>query len=81
MDRKESDILVNIFEKDKKMRVIVEMPGLDEQDIMLDLVKDLLVISASQGSQDYYKSIRLPRLRENIIGKIYNNGTLEVTLC
>ncbi|MCK4389569.1 MAG: Hsp20/alpha crystallin family protein [Desulfobacterales bacterium] len=80
MDKEERDIAVDIFKAEKKMRVIAELPGLNEKDIRLDLNEDTLTISASRGKRSYYKNVRLPRVCGNIIGKMYNTGILEVTL-
>ncbi len=41
MDREERDILVNIFEKEKKTRVIAELPGVSKEDISLDLNENI----------------------------------------
>jgi len=37
MDKGEIDVPVDIFEKDNKLRVIAELPGVNEKDIRLDL--------------------------------------------
>jgi len=62
------------------MRVIVELPGVNEEDIRLDLNEDTLTISASRANRNYYKNVKLPRPSASMIGKIYNNGILEVIL-
>ncbi len=80
MDKEERPIAVDIFKTEKKMRVVAELPGLNEKDIRLDLNEDTLTISASRGKRSYYKNVRLPRVCRNIIGKMYNTGILEVTL-
>ena len=80
MDELKRNVFVDIFEEKKKMRVIAELPGVDEEDIRLDLNGDTLSMSASRGNQNFYRDVELPRASENIIGKIYNNGILEVTL-
>lgn len=79
-DKGEKEIAVDVFEEEKKIRVIAELPGVNEEDIRLDLNEETLTISASRGNRSYYKSVKLPRACESIIGKIYNNGILEVTL-
>ncbi len=80
MNKSEIDIPVDIFEKEKKMRVIAELPDINEEDIKLDLNEDTLVIFASRGYQRYRKEVKLPRTSENITWKSYNNGILEVIL-
>ena len=80
MNNHERDIHVDIFENRKKLRVIVELPGINEEDLRLDLIEDILAIFASRGNRNYYKDIKLPYVYENIVGKMYNNGILEVTV-
>ena len=80
MNNHERDIHVDIFENGKKIRVIVELPGVNEEDLRLDLSEDILVISASRGNRNYYKDAKLPNAYENIVGRAYNNGILEVIL-
>jgi len=74
------DFHVDIFEKEKKIRVVVELPGVNEEDIVLDLNEDSLVISANGADQSYYKYVELSRSCEGIVGRICSNGILEVTL-
>lgn len=80
MDKGERDVLVDIFEEENKLRVIAELPGVNEKDIKLDLNEDTLIISANWRNKSYHKKVKLPRISENILRKIYNNGILEVTL-
>ena len=80
IDKDQTDAPIDIFENRKKIRVIVELPGVNEEDIRLDLNEDTLTISASRANRNYYKDIRLPRASESVIGKIYNSGILEATL-
>jgi len=80
MDKDERDVLVDIFEEENKLRVIAELPGVNEKDIRLDLNQDVLIISANWRNKSYHKKVKLPRTSDSIIGKIYNNGILEVTL-
>ena len=80
MDKDERDVSVDMFEGNNRLRVIAELPGVNENDIRLDLNQDALIISASRGKLNYRKVVKLPRISENIARKIYNNGILEVTL-
>lgn len=80
MDKGGREIPVDIFEEEKKMRVIAELPGVNEEDIRLVLNQDSLYISASRRNRNYSKGVKLPRASESIIGKVYNNGILEVIL-
>jgi len=81
MSKDKSDFPVDIFEGEKKIRMIAELPGInEEEDIKIDLHEKVLVIFASGKDRNYYKIIKLPHPSENIIGKLYNNGFLEIIL-
>lgn len=80
MDKSQRQLPVDIFDKDKKLRVIAELPGINKEDVRLDLNGKTLVVSATHGNRSYFKNVNLPRASENIIAIIYNNGILEVTL-
>ena len=74
MDKPEREIPVEIFENGKEMRVIAEVPGVNEEDIRLVLNHDSLYISASQANRNYYKNVKLPRASQNIVRKLHNTG-------
>jgi len=80
IEKDAGDFHVDIFEKDNKIRVVAELPGVNGEDIVLDLNEDSLVISANGADQSYYKYVELPRNCESVVGKICNNGILEVVL-
>jgi len=75
-----NEILVDIFEVSNKTRVIVELIDVSEKDIRIDLVGNTLVIFASSGHRRYHKKIRLPRVHEDMVAKLYYNGILDITL-
>ena len=74
------NLLVDIFIGKNQMRVVAELPGANEEDVALDLYEDTLSISAFGRKLSYYNDVELPRICNSIIGKIFNNGILEVTL-
>jgi HSP20 family protein len=78
IDKNERDVIVDIFEEEKRVRVIAELPGVNEEDISLDLIQDLLSLAAHRGNHNYCKDIKLPRIFESITGKTFNNGILEI---
>lgn len=80
MDKDKNNFPVDIFEGEKKIRLIAELPEVDEENIRIDLNEDVLVIFANGRDRRYYTNIKLPSPSENIIGRLYNNGFLEVIL-
>ncbi len=61
------------------LRVVVELPGLPEEKIKIDLEKTILAIHASDGAIRYKKVIRLP-CEVRLSRKRFFNGTLELVL-
>lgn len=77
----EREPLVDIFEDEKTVTVIVEMPGVNKEDIKVKASENLLVISAQTGDRKYYKEIELPaKVKPESARANYKNGVLEVKL-
>ena len=72
--------LVDIIEEDNKIRIIAEMPGVEKEQIKIELVNAKLQISV-EGDKKYFKSIDLPaKVDPEQTKASYKNGILEVTL-
>jgi len=80
MARDMKDLLVDIFVKEDRMRVVAELPSVQEDNIAINLVEDTLSISALGKRPSYYRDIELPRPCKTVIGKIYSSGILEIAL-
>ena len=75
----EREPITDIFDEDGEIRIYAEMPGIDQEDIKLELKEDILDISAQTGDRKYYKEILLPaKVQAEILESSYNNGILEV---
>jgi len=66
--------IVDIFPEDELITVIVEMPGVEKDDIQLELKEDILTLSAVK----YQKEILLPRICNDMECWTYKNGMLEI---
>lgn len=70
--------LTDVIEEDKAVKIYLELPGAEKDDIKLDITAGKLEIKA----RNFHKKIDLPR--KNIeTGKIetsYKNGVLEITI-
>ncbi len=80
IEKNARDFHVDIYVKETKVRVVAELPGVNEENIILNLNKDTLSISAHGADRNYYKQVELPHACKGIVGKISNNGILEVIL-
>ncbi len=75
------ETLVDVFDEGDKLTVIMEMPGVEEEDIKLEVRRDKLTISAATSEREYYEELPLPAIvtTEGLSTK-FNNNILEVRL-
>ncbi len=78
---KERESLTDIIETDDKIKVIVELHGVEKDNIKLSGTEDKLTISVDIPEQKFFKEIELPAKVK--IGKAtsqYKNGVLDITI-
>jgi len=77
----EREPITDVFDEKEEIRVYAEMPGINENDIKLDLKGDILDISAQSGERKYHKEVLLPaKVRPETLTSTYKNGILEVKM-
>lgn len=70
--------LVDIFDEGQAILVVVELPGVDEEEIEVDLHGDVLSLS-TKGERKYVKEMLLPHLVDRAtLTTNYKNGILEL---
>jgi len=73
--------LVDVASTDGEVRVIVELPGVEKEDIKLKSSEDCLIVSVDTPERKYHKEIELPEPVDPHTAKSsYKNGILEVVL-
>lgn len=72
--------LVDIFENEKEVTVIAELPGIEEKDIKTEVEERTLKISAETKERRYSKEVELPAAVTGELESTYRNGVLEVKL-
>jgi HSP20 family protein len=77
----EREPITDLFDEKDEIVVIAEMPGIEENEIKIDLKEDILEISAASTSRTYRKEILLPAkvLQSNLSFK-FTNGILEIKI-
>jgi HSP20 family protein len=77
----EREPITDLFNEEDEIVVIAEMPGIEENQIKIDLKEDILEISAVSTSRTYRKEILLPVkvLQSNLSFK-FTNGILEIKI-
>lgn len=75
----EREPITDVFDEDEEIRIYAEMPGVNQEDIKLDLKEDILDISAQTGDRKYHKEVLLPvKVQAETMTSSYTNGILEV---
>ena len=77
----EREPITDIFNEKSELVIIAEMPGIEENDIKIDLKEDILEVSAAGKGRSYKKEILLPfkAQKKNIRNK-FTNGNLELRI-
>jgi HSP20 family protein len=79
--REEREPLVDVIETDREAHVVVELPGVEKNDVKLHGTEEILTISVDAPQHKYYKEIALPaKVNVKEAKTDYKNGVLEVTL-
>jgi len=74
------EVTTDIFDEGDYLKVIAELPGIDEKDIKARVKGNQLVISAQAAGRQYYKEIELPCLVKEELNLSYKNGILQVRI-
>ncbi len=73
--------LVDVFDTDKTVQVVAEMPGIEKQDVELSIDGKELEVKAARGDRSYHELVQLPAEVDIESAKAtYKNGVLEITL-
>ena len=73
------DTVVN--DKEKTVKLIAEMPGVEKSNINVVIEKNIVKIDAEQDKKKYHSQVPLQiKVDENSVKAYYKNGILEVTL-
>jgi HSP20 family protein len=79
--KEEREPLVDVIQTDGEVQIVVELPGVDKQDIKLHGTEDALTISVETPERKYYKEVKLPvKVKVKEAKTQYKNGVLEITL-
>jgi len=73
--------LVDVLDEGDQLVVIVEIPGVEAEDIHIEIKEDILELTAEAKDRKYSKEILLPSpVDANTMGSCYKNGILEIKL-
>lgn len=73
--------LVDVMEEEGQFRIVAELPGIEEQDIQIQVNDGILEIDAGAGDRTYRKEILLSAsVDPGSLESSYRNGVLEIRL-
>ena len=77
----EREPITDVFDEENEIMIIAEMPGIEQEDIKIDLREDMLEISATGKNRTYRKELLLPAkaVIEDLSHK-FTNGILEIRI-
>jgi len=77
----EREPLTDVIEGDREVSVIIELPGVERNDIKLDASEKNLLIKVDTQNRKYSKDMELPcEVKPESAKATYKNGILEVKL-
>jgi len=77
----EREPITDIFDEENEIVIIAEMPGIEEEDIKIDLKEDILEISAKGKNRTYRKEMLLPvKAISTNLNRKFTNGILEIRI-
>jgi len=73
--------LTDVIEGDKTVSVTVELPGVNKEDIDVEITEDTITIKVDTAERKYYKEITLPcKVKTDTAKASYHNGVLDIVL-
>jgi HSP20 family protein len=79
--KQEREPLVDIIDTNGKMKAIVELPGVEKEEIKLHGTENKLTISVDVPDRRYFKEIEMPtKIDPKKAKSSYKNGVLEITV-
>jgi len=73
--------LVDVFDEKGHIRLIAELPGVNQEEISVEVRGDILNLKAEGKERKYAKEVLLPaKVKPESLQKNFRNGVLEITL-
>ncbi|RLF02278.1 MAG: Hsp20/alpha crystallin family protein [Thermoprotei archaeon] len=71
----------DVIEEEDKIRIIMDLPGVEKEDINIEATEEEVRVSAERGDRKYYKTVRLPdSVKPDTAKATYKNGVLTIIL-
>lgn len=80
-EERRKETFLDIFDEEDHIDIVMELPGVQEKDILLEIGKDKLTVAANTLDKRYDEKISLPaEVNPEQFTKKYNNNILEIRL-
>jgi len=80
-EKRRKETFLDMFDEEDHIDIIMELPGVQEKDILLEIGKDKLSVTANTLDKKYDEKISLPaEVNPKQFTKKYNNSMLEIKL-
>jgi HSP20 family protein len=77
----EREPITDIFDEKDEIVIISEMPGIEKNDLKIELKEDILEISAVSKNRTYRKELLLPsKAKSENLSHKFKNGVLEIRI-
>lgn len=77
----ETEPLIDVFEQDKEVTIVAQLPGIKKEDIDIHVTKTQATISVNTQEHSYYKKLQLPAIvNPKSVKASYKNGVLQIKL-
>ena len=78
-DTREPFVDVLVDDKEKVLRIVAEMPGVEKKDIKIEVVGRTVNLDAEHGDKKYHAKVPIKqKVDEDSVKATYSNGILEV---
>lgn len=74
------EMVADIFDEGDYLKVIAELPGVNEKDIKAEVRDNLLILCAHATGREYYEEVELSCLVKDKLDLTYKNGILQITM-
>lgn len=73
--------MVDVFDEKDHIRIIAEMPGVERDDIHIDVHDEVVTLKAERGERKYKKDVALPSsVNTSTVTSAYKNGIMEIKM-
>jgi HSP20 family protein len=71
--------LVDVFEEEDHVLIVAEMPGIEAEDVEVEIQDDILTLSAKRGDKKYRKEVLLPgNFQKDKLSVSCRHGIVEI---